>query len=165
MTHFVDIELQILTTDRDNIPQLMCTKSRRTKNIVRKGWRRDFFYDEDSLIITPIHEDDANKQEVVERMLEAKEELKLSNYQIADGIGASERTVRRYLSGTLPPIIKIPTIIAWLASLNLDASPKRHESVAKASPLASSDDKKVTHEASVTHEPIYIENKNISNKE
>ena len=51
----------------------LCANSRRTANIVCKGWWRDFFYDEDSLLITPLHEHSVEKQEVVEKLKHAKE--------------------------------------------------------------------------------------------
>ena len=35
----VDIELQILATERENITSLLCTKGRRARGI-RKDWRR-----------------------------------------------------------------------------------------------------------------------------
>ena len=68
-----DIELQILSTEHDNVTQLLCTKSRRTRNAVRKVWRRDFFYDEDSLLVTPLHKVDARKQDLVARLSLGKE--------------------------------------------------------------------------------------------
>ena len=71
----VDIELQILATEHENITTLLCTKSRRTTNIVRKGWRRDFFYDEDSLLITPLHGERSDKQDLVAQIANVKKHL------------------------------------------------------------------------------------------
>jgi len=144
----------------------MCTKSRRTRNIVRKGWRRDFFYDEDSLLITPLNQQSEEKQSLIDRLLRAKDVLQLSNYALADKIGVNEASVRRWLSGSYyPSEIQIPKIQLALADLerefdgaSVDAS---QNASADASVNASSEQKTATHQADSKRSLIYKEIKNI----
>jgi hypothetical protein len=118
----VDLELQILATEHENITTLLCTKSRRTANVVRKGWHRDFFYDENSLIITPLNETSEEKQTLVDRLVIVKEALNLSNVALAKEIGVHERTVRRWLAGEYPSELQIIRVRGVLSRLQADFS-------------------------------------------
>jgi predicted transcriptional regulator len=95
----VDMELQILTTDRENVTELLCTKSRRTRALVRKGWRRDFFYDDESVIITPLQAQDMSKDELIKQIIADQNEMQLSNYKMAAALDISETLLRNYVSG------------------------------------------------------------------
>ena len=107
----VETELQVLATERQNIISLLCTKGRRTRGI-RKDWRRDFFYDEDSFTITPLNEQDSSKTTLVARLKGVKEELKIGDRELGDLIGVNFSTVARWFRDEmLPSETRLPKVI------------------------------------------------------
>ena len=107
----VETELQVLATERQNITSLLCTKGRRTRGI-RKDWRRDFFYDEDSFTITPLNEQDSSKTTLVARLKSVKEELKIGDRELGDLIGVNFSTVARWFRDEmLPSETRLPKVI------------------------------------------------------
>jgi hypothetical protein len=95
----VDIELQILATNTSNKTTLLCTKSRRVRSLIHRGWRRDFSYDPDTLRLTPLHEYNEDKDEILRRLRAIKKKRGLSGRALAHHLEVSERQVRRYLTG------------------------------------------------------------------
>ena len=171
----VDIELQILATEREDITQLVCTKSRRTRNVVRKGWRRDFFYDDESLLITPIHEQSDEKQALVEKLKAIKELCNLTNVAMAEEIGTNERSIRRWLSGdSLPSELNIPKIAIFISNNDVDgidaeSTTNRREIDAVneqvVEPVVESTTIDTPNDSSLIYSQTDKELKNISNKE
>jgi hypothetical protein len=165
----VDLELQILATERENITELLCTKSRRTHNVVRKGWRRDFFYDEDSLIITPLNETSEEKQALLARLVKAKDVLNLSNVALGKGIGVHEKTIRRWLAGEYPSEIQIPRINNVLIRLESSVSDEVRLKLVSKTDTDSSQSEGLKDESFVPQKtnlanPIYKEIKNKGRK-
>jgi hypothetical protein len=95
----VDVELQIVPTRIENRTTLLCTKSRRAKSIVRPEWRRDFVFDPDAFRLTPLHEYDEDKEELLRRFRAVARSLNLSGRALANEFDVSERQIRRYLAG------------------------------------------------------------------
>lgn len=113
----VETELQILATERPNITSLLCTKGRRTRGI-RKDWRRDFLYDEDSFTLTPVDEYDETKSTVVSRLKIVKAELDMSDRELGDLLSVNFSTVARWLRDeNLPVETRLPKIREIVASL------------------------------------------------
>ena len=158
----VDIELQILATERENITQLMCTKSRRTRNIVRKGWRRDFFYDEDSLVITPVNEQSFTKEQLINELRELKMRYELSNVAVGKFCEVSERTIRRWLDGTnLPSEPQLENVKKGIESIKVEfASSESRVCVEHSRDEAEKSLSESRAKADATSEPIYKEIKN-----
>jgi hypothetical protein len=155
----VDLGLQILPTERENITTLLCTKSRRTGNVIRKGWRRDFFYDPDSLLITPLHEVDESKEYLTQRLVELQEKLNLSNVALAKELNISEHTYRRYATReTLIPDSRIPLFEDTLNRLYASLKQGDDEFLTISATSAREDPRK---SATSDSPPIYKEIKNI----
>ena len=143
----VDSELQVRRTERDDVIELTFTKFRQSKGAVKRGWKRDFYYDEDAFTITPLNEDDTSKQALIERIRKVKEAHNLSNYALGNEIGVNEANVRRWLSGQyLPSEVVIPRILAMLVKLEDGATVMRQSCDASATVSASVHSKKTSHQ-------------------
>jgi len=135
--------------------------------VVRRGWHREFYYDKDTLTITPLNEDDVSKQALIERIRVVKEAHNFSNVALGDKIGVNESSVRKWLSGQyLPSETLLPKILASLTKLEDGSYQPRISLVSTSYPSSYPDPKKVTSQEDVTSEPILTEiNKEIKNKD
>lgn len=99
----VETELQILATERENVTSLLCTKARRTRGI-RKDWRRDFYYDQDSFTVTPVAESTQVKDALVSQLKRVKEALGMSDRELSELIGVNFSTIARWFRCEMLPV-------------------------------------------------------------
>jgi DNA-binding transcriptional regulator YiaG len=115
----VDLELQILGTESNDVTRLQCTKSRRTRGVVRRGWDCHFVYDSDTMMIMPETEVRAVKQEVANLIKDTRARFNLSQTRFGELVGVPKLTVTRWESGIQPHtlhLLKIRKVVEDLVA-------------------------------------------------
>ncbi len=99
----VDFEFQVLSGGRSERTRLECTKSKRTRGEVRKGWSAYFIYDLETLLLSPEEQISAEASQIVAEIKSARARLELTQIDFAERLNVSERTVKRWEAGEYQP--------------------------------------------------------------